>query len=264
MTIGGGLPTGSGPPAGTEATSSRSERIARWFEVPLLVAALLAIPVIVVQESNLGSPWEAVAAVLDWLIWGAFALQLVVMLAIVPDRRRWLADHPLEVLIVLLTPPFLPATLKVARVLPVVRAIWLLVLAHRAHRLFSLQGLRYVALLAFAIVVGGGTLFAAVEPEQNLSTWDGLWWALETVTTVAYGDIVPQTTAGRMVAAVVMTTGVGFVALLTGSFAQRFLRGGNEREATGHTPTEAEMIRRIDELSAQIADLHRALRDERR
>jgi hypothetical protein len=32
-----------------------------------------------------------------------------------------------------------------------------------------------VALLAFAIVVGGGTLFAAVEPEQNLSTWDGLW-----------------------------------------------------------------------------------------
>jgi voltage-gated potassium channel len=130
MTIGGGLP------AGTEATSSRSERIARWFEVPLLVAALLAS---------------------------------------VPDRRRWLADHPLEVLIVLLTPPFLPATLKVARVLPVVRAVWLLVLAHRAHRLFSLQGLRYVALLAFAIVVGGGTLFAAVEPEQNLSTWDGLW-----------------------------------------------------------------------------------------
>jgi voltage-gated potassium channel len=77
------------------------------------------------------------------------------------------------------------------------------------------------------------------------------------VTTVAYGDIVPQTTAGRIVATVVMTTGVGFVALLTGSFAQRFLRGGNEREATGHTPAEAEMMRRIDEL-------HRALREERR
>ena len=261
MTIGRGLPTGSEPSAGT---TSRSDRIARWFEVPLLVAALLAIPVIVVQESDLGPTWEGIATVLDWVIWGTFALQLVVMLAIVPERRRWLADHPLEVLIVLLTPPFLPATLKVARVLPVVRAVWVLVLAHRARGLFSLQGIRYVALLAFAVVVGGGTLFSAVEPEQAPSTWDGLWWATETVTTVAYGDIYPKTAIGRIVATVVMTTGVGFVALLTGSFAQRFLRGGNEREASGHTPTEAELTRRLDEMAAQIADLHRTMREERR
>jgi voltage-gated potassium channel len=254
MTIGRGLPTGSEP-------TSRSDRIARWFEVPLLIAALLAVPVIVVQESNLGPPWEGVAAVLDWVIWGAFVLQLLVMLATVPDRRRWLVNHPLEVLIVLLTPPFLPATLKVVRVLPVVRAVWVLVLAHRARGLFSLQGMRYVALLAFAVVVGGGTLFAAVEPEQNLSIWDGLWWATETVTTVAYGDIYPQTAAGRIVATVVMTTGVGFVALLTGSFAQRFLRGGNE--APGRSPAEAEMMRKLDEMAVQIADLHRALREER-
>jgi voltage-gated potassium channel len=260
MTIGRGLPTGSEPSAGA---TSRSDRIARWFEVPLLVAALLAIPVIVVQESDLGPTWEVIATVLDWVIWGTFALQLVVMLAIVPDRWRWLADHPLEVLIVLLTPPFLPTTLKVARVLPVVRAVWVLVLApHRAQGLFSLQGIRYVALLAFAVVVGGGTLFSAVEPAQAPSAWDGLWWATETVTTVAYGDIYPETAIGRIVGTVVMTTGVGFVALLTGSFAQRFLRGGSQ--APGHTPTEAEMMRKIDEMAAQIADLHKALREDRR
>jgi len=122
--------------------------------------------------------------------------------------------------------------------------------------------MRYVALLSFAVVVGGGTLFAAVEPTQNLSIWDGLWWATETVTTVAYGDIYPETAIGRIVGTVVMTTGVGFVALLTGSFAQRFLRGGNQ--ASGRTPTEAEMMRKIDEMAAQIADLHKALREDRR
>jgi hypothetical protein len=84
MTLGGGLPTGSGP---TTEAMPRSDRIARWFEVPLLVAALLAIPVIVVQESNPGPPWEGLAAVLDWVIWGVFVLQLVVMLTVVPDRR---------------------------------------------------------------------------------------------------------------------------------------------------------------------------------
>jgi hypothetical protein len=43
------------------------------------------------------------------------------MLAVVPNRRRWLVQNPLDVLIVVLTPPFLPVTLKVARVLPIVR-----------------------------------------------------------------------------------------------------------------------------------------------
>src|SRR5215217_2356888 len=141
MTIGRGLEPKTG-------ATSRSDRMARWFEVPLLLAALLAIPVIVVQESNFGRPWEGVADVLDWVIWGAFVLQLVVMLAVFPDRRRWLTNHPLEVLIVLLTPPFLPATLKVARVLPVVRAVWVLVLAHRARPLLPAgDALRGVALL---------------------------------------------------------------------------------------------------------------------
>jgi voltage-gated potassium channel len=241
--------------------ASRAERAARWLQAPMIVGALLAIPTIIVQESDFGQTWEVLASVLDWCIWGVFAANLIIMLALVPDRRRWLVDHPLEVLIVVLTPPFLPTTLKVARVLPVVRAVWVLVLAHRAPGLFSLQGIRYVALLAFAVVVGGGTLFAAVEPEQAPSTWDGLWWATETVTTVAYGDIYPETAIGRIVATVVMTTGVGFVALLTGSFAQRFLRGGNR--APGRTPTEAEMMRKIDEMAAQIADLHKALREDR-
>ena len=72
--------------------------------------------------------------------------------------------------------------------------------------------LRYAALLVFTVVVGGGVVFVAVEPGQQLSAWDGLWWATETVTTVAYGDIYPTTTLGRIVATVVMVTGIGFVA----------------------------------------------------
>lgn len=245
---------------GTE-TTSRSERVSRWFRIPLIAAALLAIPVIVVQESDLGGFWESTAVILDWGIWGVFVANLIVMLAIVPDRRRWLLDNPIDVLIVLLTPPFLPATMKIARVLPVVRLVWLLMLAHRMRGLFSLQGLSYAALIVFTVVVGGGVIFVAVEPHQQLSTWDGLWWATETVTTVAYGDIYPTTALGRVVATVVMTTGIGFVALLTGALAQRFLHPGGEGPQT--TPSEAEMLRRLTEMSQQITDLQRALGERR-
>jgi voltage-gated potassium channel len=244
------------PTAGTQA-ARRAERATEWLRVPLIVAALLAIPTIVVQESDLGRTWEALAAVLDWCIWAMFAANLAIMLSIVPDRRRWLVNNPLDVLIVVLTPPFLPATLKLARVLPIVRLIWLVAVGNRLRKVFSLEGLRYAALIVFTVVVGGGVVFVAVEPGQDLSAWDGLWWAAETVTTVAYGDIYPTTALGRIVATAVMTAGIGFVALLTGALAQHFLYGGSEGAAPD--PGEAEMMRKLEELSSQITELQKAL-----
>jgi voltage-gated potassium channel len=239
----------------------RAERAARRLRVPLIFAALLAIPTIVVQESDLGGSWEALARVLDWSIWAVFAANLAIMLALVPDRRRWLIQNPMDVLIVVFTPPFLPATMKLARVLPIVRLLWLVAVANRLRGVFSLEGLRYAALIVFTVVVGGGLVFVAVEPQQNLSIWDGLWWATETVTTVAYGDIYPTTALGRVVATVVMTTGIGFVALLTGALAQRFLHGGGEHPAP--EPDKAEMARKLDEMSLQIARLQEALEERR-
>ena len=253
----------SNPTAETQA-ELRAERATEWLRVPLIVAALLAIPTIILQESDLGKSWEILAAVLDWCIWAMFAANLAIMLSIVPDRRRWLVNNPLDVLIVVLTPPFLPATLKLARVLPIVRLIWLAAVAHRLRNVFSLKGLRYAALVVFTVVVGGGVVFVAVEPGQDLSTWDGLWWAAETVTTVAYGDIYPTTALGRIVATVVMTAGIGFVALLTGALAQRFLYGRGEGAAPEPATDEADVMRKLDELSSQITELQKALGELRR
>ena len=95
-------------PAAETQAASRAERVAKWLQVPLIVAALLAIPTIIVQESDLGGFWEIIAAVVDWCIWAMFAANLAIMLSIVPDRRRWLISNPIDVLIVVLTPPFLP------------------------------------------------------------------------------------------------------------------------------------------------------------
>jgi voltage-gated potassium channel len=248
-----------GEPTAETQSALRADRVAGRLQVPLIVAALLAIPTIVVQESDLGKSWEIFATVLDWCIWGMFAANLGIMLFVVPDRRRWLANNPLDVLIVVLTPPFLPATLKLARVLPIVRLLWIVAIAHRLRKVFSLEGLRYAALVVFIVVVGGGVVFVAVEPGQDLSTWDGLWWAAETVTTVAYGDIYPTTALGRIVATVVMTAGIGFVALLTGALAQRFLYGGGEGAAPEPDTDQAEVMRKLDELSSRIAELQKVL-----
>jgi hypothetical protein len=65
--------------------------------------------------------------------------------------------------------------MKLAHVLPVVRLVWLVVVANRLRNVFSLEGLRYAALIVFTIVVGGGVIFVAVERGQDLSTWVGFY-----------------------------------------------------------------------------------------
>lgn len=104
-------------------------------------------------------------------------IELVVMLAVVPDKWRWLRSHPLEVVIVLLTPPFLPSSLQALRALRVLRLLRLLRLAQLARRTFSLDGLRYAAILAALTALGGGYADSAAESAQELapSVWDGVW-----------------------------------------------------------------------------------------
>jgi voltage-gated potassium channel len=213
---------------------SRASQLERWSERlrrPMAALALASLPVIVLDASHLGMPWDAVARAGNWLIWLAFTAELIVLLSLAPARGRWLAHHPLELGIVLLTPPFLPASLQAARIFRLLLVLRFLATESFVRALLSVSGLRYVALLAVVIVLGGGTAFAAVEHAQHLSSWDGVWWAIVTVTTVGYGDITPKTDAGRMIAIAVMLGGIGFVAIVTAAIAQRFVAvaGGGHR-----------------------------------
>jgi voltage-gated potassium channel len=67
-----------------------------------------------------------------------------------------------------------------------------------------------------------------------LSAWDGVWWAIQTVTTVGYGDTPVTTDGGRVIAIRLMVTGIGFVAVLTAAAAERFVRSRREEDARAH------------------------------
>ena len=242
----------------------RSRRIAGRFELPMVIAALLVIPVIAIEQSDAGKPWRDAAAVANWVIWIAFALELGVMLAVVPDRWRWLRNHPLEVAIVVLTPPFLPTSLQALRALRVLRLLRLLRLAQLARSTFSLDGLRYAAILAALTAFGGGYAYSATESAQDPApgVWDGVWWAISTMTTVGYGDEYPVTTLGRVYAIVLMLVGIGFVAILTGAIAERFLAGQIEdvADAAEETEaTEAELLAELREIKTRLGRLEKRL-----
>ncbi|HZE00579.1 MAG TPA: hypothetical protein VE155_02255, partial [Pseudonocardiaceae bacterium] len=81
----------------------RSTRVAETLNTPMLIAAALTLPMVAISESHPGGGLESVAHVLNWVTWVAFLIELVVMLAVVPDRRLWLRHHPLDPFIVIFT-----------------------------------------------------------------------------------------------------------------------------------------------------------------
>jgi voltage-gated potassium channel len=239
------------------------ERAERWqarFELPVLVAALLVVPLIVLEQSDVGEPWDAVAIVLNWTTWLVFLVEAVVMIALA--RWAWVRTHPLDVAIVILTPPFLPASLQAARVLRLLRLVRLVRAVGAARRVFSLDGLRYAAALAAFTALGGGAAFSAIEG-RDLNTWDGVWWAMTTMTTVGYGDLYPETDAGRLLAIAVMLVGIRFVAILTAALAERFVAqevAEAEEEVVGELEdTEAVMRRELREIGRRLQQLERRL-----
>ncbi len=229
----------------------------------MLAAALLVIPTIVIEDSATGAPWSVVAGVLNWATWLAFLIEVIVMLAVVPDRRSWIRSHPLDLAIVVLTPPFASSLMQGMRAIRLLRLTRLLRLARifmGMRNLFTLTGIKWAATLGLAVVVGGGAAFTAVETDQHLSTWDGLWFSVTTATTVGYGDVTPQTDGGRIIAMIIMGFGIGFIALLTGALAERFIRADVEADVDVIEEEEADLLRELGLIRERLFELEEQLR----
>jgi voltage-gated potassium channel len=123
------------------------------------------------------------------------------------------------------------------------------------RRLTSGDSLRIAALLTlFLFVLGGAAQHAAGEKEYG-SQWDGVWWAVVTVTTVGYGDLTPKTVQGRLVGMVLMFTGIAFLALLTAAIASRWVKQERSEEREEAEQQRKELMETLHRIEADVAEL---------
>ena len=121
----------------------------------------------------------------------------------------------------------------------------------------SVRGAAAVIVTAtIVVVVGAGILIWLIDSEEYPSIGVGLWWALQTVTTVGYGDVTPSHTSGRLVGAVVMLEGIAFVAIvtavITSSFVARAARAAEEAHMQAELTDRELMEKRFDDLERKL------------
>ncbi len=96
-----------------------------------------------------------------------------------------------------------------------------------------------------------------VDPQTFDNVWEGIWWGAQTVTTVGYGDVVPQDTVGKAVAVILMLGGLSLIAVVTGAITSTFVtRAESERMQAGDDPVMQELQKlstQLEELRAEIA-----------
>src|SRR3984957_15194511 len=104
---------------------------------------------------------------------------------------------------------------------------------------------------AIAVVVFG-VVERLVDPKTFPSVWLGMWWAVETVTTVGYGDIVPNQTAGKIIAAFLMLGGLSLIAVVTAAITSGFVsRTEDRRRAAGEDP----VMQKLEQVAAELQDV---------
>ncbi len=122
-----------------------------------------------------------------------------------------------------------------------------------------------IVMATTVIVIGGGVLMRILDHKEYANVWVGMWWALQTVTTVGYGDVTPKHTIGRFVGAVVMLEGIAFLAIITAAITSTFVaRADAERDAADAAEESAQEQRfnaRFDELAERLDGIEASLRE---
>lgn len=249
----------------THAVSPEAaKKLAKWDDKarPLIILAALIPIVATVAEHR-----EGVLIVIDFAAWIVFLVDLIVHIRLTRNYlKRGIGMFDLGVVIATFPWYIIPGLenadiLLLARIARVARLF--IAGTHLGPLKRLVERLGRAFLYAAILLVVCSIVVQQVEDGKHGfdNIWDSLWWGVVTITTVGYGDLVPETAAGRAVASILMIGGLALLGALAGSLAA-FLRvqdTGEEADQDAEPPTAADIAQELASLRGEVTELNRRL-----
>ncbi len=234
----------------------------RPFEYAMGLMAVVVVTLYLSEFYYREPGWKQMVINIEHTVIIVFAFEYFVKFYYARDKWQFVRTHIIELLSII---PF-SLFFQSLRLIRFIRILLLLRFAFvHLEKVLKRNVLLYATFLTFSIVIVaafGVYHFEQRVPNPNMSSiGDALWWSWVTTTTVGYGDIIPNTTEGRIIAAVLMLVGISFLGVLTGTIASYFIRTLESHESVHNATLQMiiHKIRQIDKLKREdideIADL---------
>jgi len=236
------------------------ERVQRPLDV---LAVIFLIDVILIWSFPDGPPaLLKTLNVIVWIVWACFAADYVARLLLSVQKVRFVRTHKLDLLMVLL---------------PMLRLLRAFLLLRRSLASVSTERIAgsIVSLVVAAMFVSAFFMWRVEHnaPGATITTFRyAIWWAIETTTTVGYGDYTPVTLPGRIIATAVMVVGIGLIGTVSASVAAWFVRRHEpgtepdevvsadvETAAATTADSQAQLLDRLNELAAKQDEIRAML-----
>jgi len=231
----------------------------------------LSILLLIQQYFRLAGPGMAqLNAVLDWLVWLTLFFCYALLISVVTDTVQFLIQNWLLPIILIVGVGLLVRHDEIAAHFLAYRhvlSITVFLPALNFLARFFFDGRLWTTLAAaLVIVLFFGLLVVGIDPAIN-SPADGIWWALATVTTVGYGDVVPISLAGRTVGGILVIVGLGLFVVITANFLNLMLRNESLKapqsdvlraELDTLSKNQQKMLELLEEMQFDIEDMKKS------
>jgi voltage-gated potassium channel Kch len=109
------------------------------------------------------------------------------------------------------------------------------------------------------VVVASAVLMRILDHSEYPNVWVAMWWAVQTVTTVGYGDVTPAHPSGRIVGVFVMLEGIAFLTITTAVITSTFVARAQADRANADHEENVEVLKRLDALNERFDRLESRL-----
>ena len=245
---------------------------ADYYDTTILLLALISVMLVIFGFMDVIDLDNPPYNIIDLMIWIVFIVDYLWRFFTSKEKIRFIIDNVFDLLAILplnaiFTVFRLGRIFRLAKFTKLVKLTRLLriiglsgKLERKASKLLRTNGLLYILYVNVFIVFVGSSILSVVE-EKSFS--DSLWWAVVTVTTVGYGDIVPSSIFGKWLAIILMLVGIGTIGMLTSALTNFFVKeNSNEECKLDEIQNELVMQRHLVEKQAErIEELHKIVQE---